>query len=478
MKKSLVALAALAVVGSAFAQSQFARSGAAVGAEMFGGVDIRYNTLSATGAGSLARMDNGGEYSPRLGWRGMEDLGGGWSAGFWLEMGFNPDDGRGSNTTANNTNMGQNFSAGSGSLTGGTGTTGNQASPSSSSLGGLQGLMFNRASTISLLNKDLGELRVGRDYAPSFWNLTIYDPFGAVGVGSATNTALGTLNPTGNSVAPPGTARPQIRTSNSAGILSNNYSGFTAQAQIALSEVPDACAGINNANSDDGRANSCVATGGDGKYTGFRLAYNNGPVSVAYGSGKTTYAATQILTGANTNITNGNVLNPGGNIPFAGNYTARNLGASYDLGMAKLWYQNGKQILGAGNASSTGAGAAFASVAGTSLTANAASPEQQMKHSLMGISVPMGATTLKFSQTKATRVADGTVVTAERIQTQNAFGAVYAFSKRTSVYATASTLSATGTGATASMALTTQAASATVTKVKAEGMDIGISHRF
>ena len=105
-------------------------------------------------------MGTDGMSSSRLGFRGVEDLGGGLKASFWLEMGLAPDTGRsargdwGSGTAQRNQ------------------------------------LVFNRRSTVSLSNQ-WGELRLGRDYTATFWSWTVFDPFGTNGVGAATNLALG-----------------------------------------------------------------------------------------------------------------------------------------------------------------------------------------------------------------------------------------------------------------------------------------------
>jgi len=91
---------------------------------LFGVVDA---TL-AFGRGSVAhrtQMLRGGYNSNRLGFRGVEDLGGGLSAQFWLETGFNVDDGSGQATNTNN-----------------------QASSSAPAPSG--GLTFNRRSTVSI----------------------------------------------------------------------------------------------------------------------------------------------------------------------------------------------------------------------------------------------------------------------------------------------------------------------------------------
>ena len=151
MKKSVLALAALgAFAGAASAQSSVT---------MFGVVDL--NVMTVDNGDRTYSMGTDGMASSRLGFRGVEDLGGGLKAGFWLEMGIAPDTGRngaiwGNGTTATNSNQ----------------------------------LYFNRRSTVSLSNQ-WGELRLGRDYTATFWNWTVFDPFGTNGVGAATNLALG-----------------------------------------------------------------------------------------------------------------------------------------------------------------------------------------------------------------------------------------------------------------------------------------------
>src|SRR5204862_4548069 len=78
----------------------------------------------------------------RLGFRGIEDLGGGLKAGFWLETGINPDSG----TTSDSTRF------------------------------------WNRRSTISLISDSAGELRIGRDFTPTYNGYTNYDTFGSNGI--------------------------------------------------------------------------------------------------------------------------------------------------------------------------------------------------------------------------------------------------------------------------------------------------------
>ncbi|MDO8419003.1 MAG: porin, partial [Rubrivivax sp.] len=135
MKKSLLALAALtAFAGVASAQSSVT---------LFGVVDMSVRTVDNDN-GSRTVMANDANASNRLGFRGVEDMGGGLRAGFWIEGGMTPDNGTASGQT------------------------------------------WQRRSTVSLMG-GFGELRLGRDYTPTFWNHTVFDPFGTNGVGSQTN---------------------------------------------------------------------------------------------------------------------------------------------------------------------------------------------------------------------------------------------------------------------------------------------------
>ena len=136
MKKTLIALAVLAAAGAASAQSSVV---------LFGIVDATI----AHGSGNVSNktfLTNSGYNSSRLGFRGVEDMGGGMNAGFWLEAGLSNDDGQGAGTNSNN-----------------------QAAGSGASVAGRQGLTFNRRSTVSL-GGSWGEIRLGRDYTPQFWS--------------------------------------------------------------------------------------------------------------------------------------------------------------------------------------------------------------------------------------------------------------------------------------------------------------------
>ena len=137
MKKSLLALAALGMfAGAASAQSTVT---------LFGIVDAGIARLSAkttTGSKSVTGMTNSGLNSSRLGFRGVEDLGGGMKAGFHIEGQLTNDDGNAAGQT------------------------------------------WQRRSTVSLMG-GFGEVRLGRELTVGYVNSTAADVFGDVGVGAS-----------------------------------------------------------------------------------------------------------------------------------------------------------------------------------------------------------------------------------------------------------------------------------------------------
>lgn len=215
MKKSLIALATLAAfAGAASAQSSVT---------LFGVVDL--SALHVSNGGGTQKLMNSNSYnSNRLGFRGVEDLGGGMTAQFWLEAGMGNDVG----------------TVGGGSLT----TASSQ--------------MFNRRSTLSLTG-GFGEIRLGRDYTPLFWTTTIFDAFGTNGPGSSLNISTAGANGLASG------ATTFVRANNSIGyFLPGGLGGLYGQVQVSAGENA-----IGN------------------KHTSFRLGYAAGPFNVAVATGKT-----------------------------------------------------------------------------------------------------------------------------------------------------------------------------------------------
>jgi len=266
MKKTLIALAAVAATGAAFAQSTVT---------LFGVADTAV-TYTKTGAAKKTSMTTSGLNSSRIGFRGEEDLGGGMKAAFHMEAGVNTDSGAGAGTNTNNQATG-------GVITDNAISKGGAATTAATN--GTQGLTFNRRMTASLMG-GFGELRVGRDYTPLFWNQTVFDPFGTNGVGASQ----------ANASANPATLITGVRASNSIGYMSPSFNGFQVQLQTYLGE---------NA-SDDAVLGKNSGTG-----NGLRATYAAGPLSVALATAKYDTAL--------------NVKHEG-----------TNFGASYDLGVAKV----------------------------------------------------------------------------------------------------------------------------------------------
>ena len=231
MKKSLLALAALtAFAGVASAQSSVT---------LFGIADLSARNVKNGSAGSLKTLSTNGNASSRLGFRGIEDLGGGLRAGFWLEGEFAADVGGGLKTVGN----------------------GSTADP----------FNFARRSTVSLIG-NFGELRLGRDYTPTFNTVAAFDPWGYVGVATLANvrSSLGTVAAGTGNVTGSG-ATTAVRASNAISYFLPALGGLYGQAQVAAGEG---------------------ATGN--KYVGGRLGYAAGPINTSFSFGKTYKTGTMV----------------------------------------------------------------------------------------------------------------------------------------------------------------------------------------
>ncbi len=182
MKKTLIALAVLAVSGAAMAQSSVT---------LYGKIDIELaskKTTDATGAtvDKGAKLDSQGLSGNRWGLKGTEDLGGGLKTVFQLEQGFNIDDG-------------------------------------SASAAALQ---FRRQAYVGF-NGNFGTVTFGRQYTPVDNLLGSIDPQGNV-VSSVYAGVLG-YNLTGGELS-------GGRVDNSIFYQSPTFNGFNAQAMYGLGE--------------------------------------------------------------------------------------------------------------------------------------------------------------------------------------------------------------------------------------------------
>jgi len=112
MKKTLVALAALASVGTAFAAGHAAAPASSV--TLFGIVDAGMTNLNKNAAGaSFTGMTTSNVASSQFGMRGSENIGGGLRAIFELTADIDPNNGSFDTTAANSMNSGTLFRRGS-----------------------------------------------------------------------------------------------------------------------------------------------------------------------------------------------------------------------------------------------------------------------------------------------------------------------------------------------------------------------------
>lgn len=256
------ARAAIATVSLAAAVQAQAQSGTS-SVQVFGLLDIGVQALKASGSDTRYFVNSDGNTSSRFGVRGTEDLGGGLKAGFWLESAVAVDDGTSGATSTNNKD----------SVSG--------------------GLTWGRRATLQL-SGPWGELRLGRDYVPSFGNLTTsMHPFGTNGVGSS---GLMFYPVAANGTTP----RTQVRASNSIGYFTpSGINGFYGHAMLALGEQGPG------------------PTRKDGQLQGVRVGWRNEVFNGSAAISRTRYAT--------------------------GDYTQSNVGMSYQWGPAKLmglWGEN------------------------------------------------------------------------------------------------------------------------------------------
>lgn len=171
MKKSLLALAVLgSFAGAASAQTNVT---------VYGIVDAGIVFERGAAAGSVTKLTSGVASGSRIGFRGTEDLGGGLSANFVIENGFNED---------------------TGTLAG--------------------GLLFGRQAFVGLKG-GFGAVNLGRQYTPHYQTSVAIDPFGNGMAGRFSNLMPNT----------------GVRMDNTAKYTSPTMGGFSGQLAYGFGEV-------------------------------------------------------------------------------------------------------------------------------------------------------------------------------------------------------------------------------------------------
>lgn len=208
-RKFLAVLPFVALSGAAFAQSSVT---------LFGTVDEAATYVR--GDHNWSGLQSGGNSDSYIGFRGIEDLGAGLKAQFWLEAGILADQGSGDSG---------------------------------------DGLDFKRRATVSLLG-NFGEVRLGRGESATYRAMKHFDVFNNAGIGGSQMFSDG-FNTAGayNSLASLGYSK---RKDNMVSYLSPDFSGFGFAADYAFGESSD-------------------NTWERGAYTGLALTYNQGPWSAA-----------------------------------------------------------------------------------------------------------------------------------------------------------------------------------------------------
>ena len=237
MKKSILAVAILgAFAGVASAQSSVTLQGT---------IDVNARYVKNDGVDRRVSLGNNGLNAGQLVFSGTEDLGGGLAASFHLNSGISADSGN------------------------------------SSGDAGQGGKFFNRRSTVSL-SGGFGEIRLGRDYTPTYWNNALFDAFGNLGMANSLNV---------KQIASSST---WVRADNAISyFLPSKIGGAYGQVMVAASEG---------------------ASSNTGRYIGGRVGFAAGPFDISVAAAEQRIDA---LAGDNK-------------------YKTYNVGGSYDFGVVKV----------------------------------------------------------------------------------------------------------------------------------------------
>lgn len=246
MKTHLVAAGLLTLAASAPLQAQTTVS-------VYGIADLALRNVNNQGVGSQQSEVSGSASTSRIGVRGGQELPDGISAGFNFEHGLAADNGTEASATK----------------------------------------FWDRRAVVMVASKALGELRLGRDYVPTYTVWTRYDPFSYVGV--ARSADFYSATPTG-----------PIKSAFGAN------DNTTVRADNTVQYLMPAIAGVEGGLLySPGEGND--ATAGRAKVVGLRLGYN--------GAGFTVGAATQSSQNSLTTV---------------GKFKDAALGASVDIGPVRV----------------------------------------------------------------------------------------------------------------------------------------------
>ncbi|GGH60195.1 porin [Comamonas phosphati] len=203
---------------------------------------VRSESYGGAPSGSVTQsrwaLSPSGNLASRIGVRATEDLGGGLSAGMWLEAPVTNDTGGGP-------------------------------------------LNFGRRSTVSLSGR-LGELRLGRDHTPSFLNDWAFDPFTSNGVGLNLIAVVNSNLAISRALATQSTGSLTDRLLG--GGLSAGTDNYLRASNTIGYHLPAGLGGVYGQAMYAFPENSTQR----GRYAGARLGWAGGPTDVALGYGEST----------------------------------------------------------------------------------------------------------------------------------------------------------------------------------------------
>ncbi|OJI04047.1 porin [Polynucleobacter sp. MWH-Adler-W8] len=327
MKKSLLAVAAI----GAFASAAQAQSSVTV----YGILDVGYIGSNAKDGGAAnavagtqtkiqkSAFGQSAEQTSRLGFKGTEDLGGGASAFFTVELGLTP---------ANS------------ELSGGTAADALQRNTNGSG-----SAVDNRQSFVGLKKDGIGQFAFGRQYTPVFNT-------GADTSAGQYNNVVGDVVYAGNSSVYSSTATTSSGNNNGIGFTNRASNAFTAQSDKFAGFQVGGLYALNNTNSTvvapAGTTDVAGSGGGNSNWNGWGLngnfTWQKLYVGVAYQSFKTQYTTGVTSASLAPTITNVNSVGvtagqstPGGSIFPAAQISDKQTlaGATYDFGILKAYAQ-------------------------------------------------------------------------------------------------------------------------------------------
>lgn len=301
MKKSLLALAAMGAFASvAQAQSSVTVYGVIdegyVGSNVRNGLGGAVNTTAGTMKGTKGGFTSGAESTNRIGLRGSEDLGGGSSAFFTLEMAITPD---------------------SGSTTPLVSTT--------------------RQAFVGLKKNGIGAAAIGTQNTVVYDALLASDPTGV-------NNMMGSLmhtSATNAAIALPYTSglssdnSYNTRIGNSLTFKSDKFAGFGARAMVVANSTTTTQTNSGGAGAGVGGQNNVTGAALGIDYTWQKLNLTANYQTFKAAANTNAISTVPTLFGATAAGTSGSTNAAGANVQDDGQYYA----ANYDFGVLKAYYQ-------------------------------------------------------------------------------------------------------------------------------------------